>query len=186
MECTIVKVQKDYRIFLPEPYLAGTGWTLGDEPLKGWLLVAGPGRCRLLSSAEFDGDPACKSLLSAIDAEIDRPADNAVELRDAESVALGLRLIPIEISPPGPGWRLTLPKPWRRSWRFVRKRALLHYYLFGNTSKFGLSNAEGLHSRPSRRNHLSCFRRITPRTAPRYSSPAWRVAGTSGLQPARG
>lgn len=110
MECTIVKVQKDYRIFLPEPYLAGTGWTLGDEPLKGWLLVAGPGRCRLLSSAEFDGDPACKSLLSAIDAEIDRPADNAVELRDAESVALGLRLIPIEISPPGPGWRLTLPK----------------------------------------------------------------------------
>lgn len=32
------------------------------------------------------------------------------EFGDEASAILRLRLIPIEIAPPGPGWRITLPK----------------------------------------------------------------------------
>jgi hypothetical protein len=110
MECTVLKVDQDYRIILPPAQLRRAGWVPGSGPLKGWLLIGGPGRCRLLSSAEFESDPGCLSLRAAIDAEPDRPAESLIEFRDEASVVLGLRLQPVEITPPGPGWRLALPK----------------------------------------------------------------------------
>ena len=110
MECTVLKVDQDYRIILPLARLRRAGWAPGSEPLKGWLLIGGPGRCRLLSSAEFESDPGCLSLRAAIDAEPDRPAGSLIEFRDEASVVLGLRLQPVEIAPPGPGWRLPLPR----------------------------------------------------------------------------
>jgi hypothetical protein len=35
----------------------------------------------------------------------------ATDFRDEASAILGLRLFSIEINAPGPGWRLTIPKP---------------------------------------------------------------------------
>ena len=110
MECTVLKVDQDYRIILSPAHLKRAGWAPGSEPLKGWLLIGGPGRCRLLSSAEFESDPGCLSLRAAIDAEPDRSAGSIIEFRDEASVVLGLRLQPVEITPPGPGWRLAFPK----------------------------------------------------------------------------
>jgi len=109
MECTILKVDQDSRILLPQAVLKRTGWTVGAEPLKGWLLIVGPGRSRLLSSTEFDRDPGCRSLLATV-AEIDQQTGSLIEFRGDPSVTLGLRLQQVEIAPPGPGWRLTLPK----------------------------------------------------------------------------
>lgn len=110
MECTVLKVDQDYRIFLPQAILRRVGWILGDAPLSGWLLMGGPGRCRLLSSAEVDSDASCRSLQVAIGEELELPADGVLEFRDEASVVLGLRLQPVEITPRGPGWRLTLPR----------------------------------------------------------------------------
>jgi DNA-binding transcriptional regulator/RsmH inhibitor MraZ len=109
MECTILKVDEDYRILLPQSLLKRAGWTVGEEPLKGWLLVGGLGKFRLLSSAAFERDPGCRSLLATI-AEIGQPTGSLIEFRDEASVVLGLRLEPVEITPRGPGWRLTLPR----------------------------------------------------------------------------
>jgi hypothetical protein len=64
----------------------------------------------LLSSDEVDNDASCRSLRATIDAELDRLTGSLLEFRDEASVALSLRLQPIEITPPGPGWRLTLPR----------------------------------------------------------------------------
>jgi hypothetical protein len=63
----------------------------------------------LLSSTEFDRDPGCRSLLATV-AEIDQQTGSLIEFRGDPSVTLGLRLQQVEIAPPGPGWRLTLPK----------------------------------------------------------------------------
>jgi hypothetical protein len=110
MECTVLRVDQDYRIILPQALLKRAGWISEAEPLKGWLLLGGPGRCRLLSSKEVDNDASCRSLRAAVDAELDRPTGNLLEFRDEASVVLGLRLQPVEITPPGPGWRLALPR----------------------------------------------------------------------------
>jgi hypothetical protein len=110
MECSILKVDRSCRILLSKDILERAGWVPGDEPLKGWIVVGGPGRCRLLSSAEFEGDKGCLALKAAIDAELDQPTGSAIEFRDDALAVLGVRLIPIEIAPPGPGWRITLPR----------------------------------------------------------------------------
>jgi hypothetical protein len=110
MECTILKVEKDYRIFLPQSLLRRAGWISGSKALEAWLLVGGSGKSRLMSAAEFEKDPACLSLKAAIEMEAGKPAGSGIEFRDDALVALGMRLFQIEITPPGPGWRLALPR----------------------------------------------------------------------------
>lgn len=85
-------------------------WIAGKQPVDGWLLVGSPGRCRLLSAAEVDGDPNLQALQARIAAELSAPSANALEFHDEVSLALALRLVPIQISPPDPGWRLMLPR----------------------------------------------------------------------------
>ena len=110
MECAIQRVDQDNRVLIPQSALKHVIWIAGSEPLKAWLLVGSPGRCRLLSNAEFEEDAGCQSLKASIEAEETRPAASIMEFRDDALVALGLRLVPVEIAPPGPGWRLTLPR----------------------------------------------------------------------------
>ncbi len=110
MECSVQKVDKDYRIFLPQAVLRRAKWISGDSPLEARLVVGSAGRCRLLSLAEFEGDAGCRALRDAIEAEADRPTSGAAEFDDEDSAVLGLRLLSVEITPPGPGWRLALPR----------------------------------------------------------------------------
>ena len=111
LECSILAVGKDLRVKLPQSMLQRTDWIAGEEPVNGWLLVGGPGRCRLLSAAEVDHDPSYQALRARIAAELAAPNANALEFHDEVSVALALRLVPVRIAPPKPGWRLTLPGP---------------------------------------------------------------------------
>ncbi len=110
MECAIQRVDQDNRILVPQSALKHVTWIAGSQPLKAWLLVGSPGRCRLISQGEFEDDASCQSLRASIEAEKARPIGSIIEFRDEAFVALELRLIQIEITPPGPGWRLTLPK----------------------------------------------------------------------------
>ncbi|HLM80240.1 MAG TPA: hypothetical protein VK302_06365 [Terriglobales bacterium] len=111
LECSILAVGEDLRVKLPQSMLQRTDWIAGEEPVNGWLLVGGPGRCRLLSAAEVDNDPSYQALLARIAAELSAPNANALEFHDEVSVALAVRLVPVRIAPPKPGWRLTLPGP---------------------------------------------------------------------------
>jgi len=104
-------VDKHYRIVLPQTLLQQVGWITGKQPHDGWLLIGSPGRCRLLSATEVDSDANFQSLRARIAAELNAPSTNALEFHDEVSVALALRLVSVQITPPGPGWRLTLPKP---------------------------------------------------------------------------
>jgi len=54
--------------------------------------------------------PNFQALQTRIGAELSAPSTNSLEFHDEVSVALGLRLVPIQISPPAPGWRLMLPR----------------------------------------------------------------------------
>jgi|SRR5271170_2492331 len=110
-EFSILRVEESYRIRLPQPLLRRLGWVTGDEPVSGWLLLANPGRCRLLSASEVEEDPDLKSLLARIAVESGLGLKSALEFHDEVSVALTTRLMPVQITPPDPGWRLTLPRP---------------------------------------------------------------------------
>lgn len=111
LEFCIVRVDDSYRITLPKPFCNRVGWIGGDKPHNAWLLVADPGRCRLLSEVEVEGDPSFQSLLDRIPAELKAINTNPLEFQDAASVALAFRLLPVEIMPRGSGWRLALPDP---------------------------------------------------------------------------
>jgi hypothetical protein len=111
LDCGIIRVEESYRIRLPQSLLRKAGWITGERPLTGWLLVGSPGRCRLLSAAEVENDPSLVSLRARIAAELNAPGTNALEFHDAVLVALTLRLLPVQITPPDPGWRLTIPRP---------------------------------------------------------------------------
>jgi hypothetical protein len=72
--------------------------------------MGSPGRCRLHSGAEVDNDTNFQSLRARIDAELNAPSTNALDFSDEVSVALALRLVSVQITPPEPGWRLMLPR----------------------------------------------------------------------------
>jgi hypothetical protein len=107
MECSIVKIDQSYRFVLPQALSRSIGWLRGDDAVSALLLLGGPGRCRLLSEAEAESDASCRFLRSIPDAgELRSLAD----FDEAATETLGLRLHSVEISPPGPGWRLTIPR----------------------------------------------------------------------------
>jgi hypothetical protein len=110
MESTLAKVGKDSRILLSTALLKRAGWAPGDAPMKGWLIVGSPGRCRLVHSSDFESDSSCLSLRNAIDEETAREPGSLIEFRADSLVALAMRLLPIEVTPPGPGWRLAIPR----------------------------------------------------------------------------
>lgn len=65
----------------------------------------------MLSTAEVDNDGDLQSLRARIDAELNVVSTSALEFNDEVSVALALRLVPVQIAPPKPAWRLMLPRP---------------------------------------------------------------------------
>ncbi len=109
-ETLILSVDESYRITLPQSFCRQISWINGDQPHDGWLLVGSPGRCRLLSAAEVHSDPNCQALQARISEERSAPGSNSLEFQDEASAALALRLLPVEITPRKPGWRLTLPR----------------------------------------------------------------------------
>jgi hypothetical protein len=110
-EFTILRVEESYRVRIPQPLLRHLSWIVGDKPVSGWLLLANPGRCRLLSAPEVEEDPNLKSLLARIAVGSGVALTSALDFHDEVSVALATRLMAVQITPPDPGWRLTLPRP---------------------------------------------------------------------------
>src|SRR5271157_877551 len=111
LEYNILHVEASYRVRLPAALLRQAGWAAPrDVPLDGWLLVGSAGRCRLLSISEIESDHDLQALQARIASELDATSPNALAFHDENSVALALRLLPIQITPPEPGWRLTIPR----------------------------------------------------------------------------
>lgn len=111
-DTNILTVEASYRIRLPQPLCKRLSWIVGDQPLKAWLLVGSPGRCRLVSAAEVDSDPALQSLKARIADELDAGSANALEFQDEASVALTVRLVEVQLTHhKKSGWRMTLPRP---------------------------------------------------------------------------
>jgi hypothetical protein len=110
LECSILRVEASFRIRLPQSLSRRVGWITGDRPVSAWLLLGSPERCRLLSETEVEADHNLKSLLERINAEVNTSGATLIDFHDEASIALALRLLPVQITPPRPGWRLTLPR----------------------------------------------------------------------------
>ena len=97
-ETNILTVEASYRIRLPQPLCKRLSWINGDQPLTAWLLLGGPGRCRLLSAAEVERDTALQSLKVRIAEELDAGSTNALEFQGEVSVALIVRLVEVQLT----------------------------------------------------------------------------------------
>jgi hypothetical protein len=98
------------RITIPQRYCERLPWIRGGETLSVWLLMLLPGRFRLLSDPEVEKDPRLREIRSVIvgGPEVSDTPPSVFEPSE-QAASIG-RLIPATLAPPGPSWRLTLPK----------------------------------------------------------------------------
>jgi hypothetical protein len=69
------------------------------------------GRYRLLSVGDVEANPNLKALRAKLSEQSNETTKNdPLEFEDETSATLPLRLASVQLSPPRPGWRLTLPR----------------------------------------------------------------------------
>jgi bifunctional DNA-binding transcriptional regulator/antitoxin component of YhaV-PrlF toxin-antitoxin module len=107
--CFAVKLDRDGRITIPAAVVRSAGWLRGDVPLQAWLIIGNSGRCRVLPPAQLENDELAIRLRTAADATT-ALAEAATRFEDEAVESLAFRLVPLELFPPGPGWRFLLPK----------------------------------------------------------------------------
>jgi hypothetical protein len=96
------------RICLP-PRFAAQAHLDGNDQIECYLLVVTAGRYRLLKKERTVPKGTLSKILSQIE-EIQEPGDLLRGTRNNAQAALPARLIPCMASPPGPGWRIVIPK----------------------------------------------------------------------------
>jgi len=111
LEFNLLRLEDSCRIRIPQQLFRRAPWIAGDQPVDSWLLVRGPGRCRLLSAAEADDDPDLQFLKARIAEEVKTPSTSALDFRDESAAILPLRLLPVQVRRHEGAWRLTLPPP---------------------------------------------------------------------------
>ena len=98
------------RINLPRHFSDHLGWNHGSKPAQVWLFLVTPGRYRLLSDAQVQGDaqlePVRMLILEGKPAILMEPT----YAEDPKRASLAAKLVPVQISPPGPAWRISFPK----------------------------------------------------------------------------
>jgi hypothetical protein len=96
------------RILVPSRLveLADRSPLAGKTPIDCWLLVVKPGRYRLVRHEDVE-----RLLKQIEDSQARREVLEGVEDDSGDSVSA--RLIPCTASPPGPGWRVYVPKEAR-------------------------------------------------------------------------
>ena len=109
VEPVLMNVDRAGRLVIPRALCDLVGWISGSEQLGGWLLMSSPGRYRLLSAAETEGDPDLARMGARIAGKAAKTEGTMLDFEDDASAVLGFRLMAIQLSPPPPGWRLTLP-----------------------------------------------------------------------------
>lgn len=107
LESDLTSVDLDgERIRLPA-HLADKAGLSGPVGKKAWLLVMAPGRYRLVTKTpEEDSD---LSRLIQYWKELGETG-SALDVIDSSRAAMRARVIAIVVSPPPPGWRISLPK----------------------------------------------------------------------------
>ncbi|SRR6266705_4048556 len=103
------KVDASNRITVPEHFSNRIPWMKSGE-VRGWLLLVGEGRYRLLSDEQVMGDPELEPVRQLILEGKSAAVAAPTSIADPYDSALVARLTPVKITPPGPGWRISFPK----------------------------------------------------------------------------
>jgi hypothetical protein len=110
LQPTTVSVDRSGRIVIPQSWCAYAGWIHGTDPLNAWLLMGELGRYRLLSDADVEAHSTLRGLRAKISESNETTKSDLIEFEDEAFATLPLRLASVQLSPPRPGWRLTLPR----------------------------------------------------------------------------
>jgi hypothetical protein len=82
----------------------------GEETLQAWLLLLMPGRYRLLSDEQVQGNSLLEPVRLLILEGKSVAVLNATYADEPSRAAIVARLAPTAVSPPKPGWRIAFPK----------------------------------------------------------------------------
>lgn len=105
----LAKVDKGNRIHVTKALLRSIGWVPEDDK-DACLLLGGFGRSRLLADREVQNDADCIRLREQIGAIEDEKLASLVNFREEPLAVLPLRMLPVDMTPHGMNYRLTLPK----------------------------------------------------------------------------
>jgi len=108
---TVVKFEGE-RICLP-PRFAEQAHLAGSTQVECLLLVITPGRYRLLRRPTRAAAGDLSKILHKIE-EVELAGDILESAENNAQAAIAARLIRCIASPPGPGWRITVPKEARK------------------------------------------------------------------------
>jgi len=102
-------VDSSNRIVLPKDFSDHIPWMTGEVSLA-WLFLVAPGRYRLLSDEEVQGNSHLQPVrMVVLDGKVETTTEPTYReaLKDAALVA---RLVPVTVAHPKPGWRISLPR----------------------------------------------------------------------------
>lgn len=104
------KADVSNRILIPKHLSQRIAWLNGSNSISAWLWLVSAGRYRLLSDDEVRSDIALEPLRSLL-----LEGKSAIEAQStyrdsAANASTVIRLSPINVTPPGPGWRFQFPR----------------------------------------------------------------------------
>lgn len=103
------KVDASNRITLPEQFSDRIPWLKNGE-VRAWLLLVAEGRYRLLSDQQLVDDPELEPVRQLILEGRTVNTAGPTSAIDSADAAIVARLTPVTVSPPGPGWRIAIPR----------------------------------------------------------------------------
>lgn len=115
-EPSIMRVDRDGRVIIPQSICEAVGWISGERPLVAWLLALSFGRKRLLRPTDVEEDPTLRALAAKLSSSSEPPPASPVEFDDEADVMLSARLIETRISLSEGRWRITLPRVTISTW----------------------------------------------------------------------
>lgn len=105
-----IRADSSNRLALPKNFIDRMSWLRGSEPVHAWILVLSLGRYRLLTDDEVRSDPDLEPVRDLVlRGEITVQTDLMIA-EQPRHAAVAAKLLPIIVTPPGPTWRIVLPK----------------------------------------------------------------------------
>src|ERR1019366_4396129 len=102
------------RIALPKHAPDHIPWLRGSEAVHVWLWLVTPGRYRLLTDEQVQGDPQLEPIRARVLQGISATATEVTRAEEPTRAVSVARLSPTTIAPPpsasGPGWRVAFPR----------------------------------------------------------------------------
>ncbi|HEU5414389.1 MAG TPA: hypothetical protein VFW31_11560 [Candidatus Angelobacter sp.] len=105
-----IRADSSNRLALPRNIVDHMSWLSGSEIVHAWLLVLSLGRYRLLTDDEVKSNPDLEPVRDLVLRGQVIGRGDLITAEEPKRAAMAAKLLPTIVTPPGPTWRIVLPK----------------------------------------------------------------------------